>query len=207
MAQSLINDFQAGKLFFLSRCRNAWYSTWVTHYFAGCMHTTLQSAKEEAEQLRGPGSVFIIHEIPSLIVRTEVGLLAVTEINTQRPLYEYAPIGRLKERRKKMGYGIRPIPRLEMGLSVFKFFRSFYEYHGDYVPLWSSYKDLIFVTGKGAAISVDELPSTRLKAWRSHAQGAEYLLGWDGFLSELKSASVIELIHQAHDPTRRSRPA
>ena len=51
---------------YVYRGRNAWYSTWTTHYFDGCFHDTVESAKQYAESLRAPGNVFYIEEIPAL---------------------------------------------------------------------------------------------------------------------------------------------
>lgn len=86
LASSTIDQVFETKIFYLIRGRNAWHSTWVTHYFDRCMHDTLATAKAWAEELRERGSVFTIREQPALAFRSAIGAVLVTEINTQTPL-------------------------------------------------------------------------------------------------------------------------
>lgn len=80
----------AGTVFFVSEGRNAWHSTWVQTYWAGCMHSSLASAKKLAEKSRKQGSVFQIQELPCLQCNTDQGSIIVTEINSRDPLSGYS---------------------------------------------------------------------------------------------------------------------
>ena len=86
LARSKVGDVSAGLLYYLFSGRNAWHSTWITRYTEGCMHGDLQGAKDTAERQRKQGSVFYIAELQALIIKSAAGVLAVTEINSGRPL-------------------------------------------------------------------------------------------------------------------------
>jgi len=90
VAGSRVEDVSAGLLYYLFNGRNAWHSTWITRYTEGCMHSDLQSAKDTAEKRRVQGSVFYIAELPAPIFSSAAGIIAVTEINSARPLSGYA---------------------------------------------------------------------------------------------------------------------
>jgi len=90
LAAAKIERVQAGTLYYLFRGRNAWHATWVQHYTEGSLNTSLAAAQRVAEQWRAQGSVFTIDEHPALICETTAGTLAVTQINTKRPLWNLA---------------------------------------------------------------------------------------------------------------------
>jgi len=53
----------------LYRGRNAWHSTWVQHYIRKAdLFSSIKDAKLAAEQLRAPGNVFYIKEVPALVL-------------------------------------------------------------------------------------------------------------------------------------------
>lgn len=80
------------KIFYLYRGRNAWHSTWVQHYYPGCMTDAISTAKSNAESMRGPGNVFYILDTPALAIESELGSLVITQINTGDPLGGYEPL-------------------------------------------------------------------------------------------------------------------
>lgn len=80
------------KIYYLVRGRNAWHSTWVQHYYPGCMATKLLDVERNAEEKRTFGSVFYVKELPAIAVQTKSGVLVVTEINTDAPLSGYSKI-------------------------------------------------------------------------------------------------------------------
>lgn len=84
-----IVEVSSGTIFFVSEGRNAWHSTWVKTYGAGCMHETFEAASEYAEKRRKSGSVFYIQELPCLIFRTTTRCYLFTEINTDNPLRSF----------------------------------------------------------------------------------------------------------------------
>jgi hypothetical protein len=62
-----INDVFLARLYFCTKGRNAWHSTWIKRYLTGSIKTTIESAKEYCESLRGNGNTLYINEIPALI--------------------------------------------------------------------------------------------------------------------------------------------
>jgi hypothetical protein len=91
IAEASLEAVQAVSLYYLHHGRNAWHSTWVSKYREGCMHSDEQSAKASAEEQRTQGSVFNISRIPAVLFVSSSGSIAVTEINSLRPLAGYSP--------------------------------------------------------------------------------------------------------------------
>lgn len=87
-----IEVVSAVMVFYVLRGRNAWHSTWVEHYFADCMHTSLLSAKRNAELRRGQGNVFRIVEKPALRVDLLHRSHVITEIACADPLAEFRKV-------------------------------------------------------------------------------------------------------------------
>jgi hypothetical protein len=79
----MVREVNAIRLFYVTTGRTAWWSTWVTRYAEGCMHTTFASAREYCESRRVQGTVFYVTQLPALAFTAEGRVLAVTEINTQ----------------------------------------------------------------------------------------------------------------------------
>ena len=77
---SPLKGISRGLLYYVHTGRNAWHSNWVTQYANGCMHTTLESAKEYAEKRRTRGTVFYIKQLPCLVFRSKDTCVLVTEI-------------------------------------------------------------------------------------------------------------------------------
>lgn len=74
------------RIFFCSRGRNAWHSTWIRRYSKKSMHSTAKSAFESAEEQRGPGNVFYVRELPALRVNLADVSILITEINSTVPM-------------------------------------------------------------------------------------------------------------------------
>lgn len=166
------------KVFYLIRGRNAWHSTWVTHYFDRCMHSDLWSAKLRAEEQRQPGSTFTIREQPALCFATNKGQILVTEINNSTPLsrwtsrYRAAPNGCFLnpkfcglERLISPGTTGQLILR---GLEDRSHFPSG-------IPIRS---DHFFVLASRDAAGTDQNNRPRLKQRHSSSGGADYYLSW-----------------------------
>lgn len=90
LAESRISEVRAVKIFYVSSGRNAWYSTWVKRYSPGCMHVSIDTAKDHAERMRKQGSVFVIREQPAVAGISTAGAVIATQINTPRPLAAYS---------------------------------------------------------------------------------------------------------------------
>ncbi len=86
-----VQSAESKRIYYLIRGRNAWHSTWVQHYFPGCMSTKLSDAESDAERKRGNGNVFYIKELPALAFQCSKGVFLVTQINTTSPLIGYSP--------------------------------------------------------------------------------------------------------------------
>ncbi|MCX7197672.1 MAG: hypothetical protein NTW37_06700 [Proteobacteria bacterium] len=78
----LVREVKPVKLHYVTSGRNAWWSTWITRYSPGCMHSTMDSAKQFCESQRVQGTVFYIDELPSIAFIADNRALVVSEINT-----------------------------------------------------------------------------------------------------------------------------
>ena len=165
----MVRSVSVSKIYYVWTGRNAWWSTWATRYSPGCFHTTLASAKSFCESKRVQGTVFYIDELPVLAFHAPDRALFAVEINTEQflskinqdlltSLTTVLPVSTMTLR--QMNYIFRPES-----------------------PLWpSTYpkSDSMLVTfGTG-----DPKPETvaigdDLFSYKSYAQGANYLLGWE----------------------------
>lgn len=84
-----VNRILGGKLYYVRDGRNAWHSTWVSRWYLHSFHFTFEGAKVFAEKKRVQGSVFQIHEVPTLVLEVSKGYALVTELFTQSPLSQY----------------------------------------------------------------------------------------------------------------------
>jgi len=80
-------DVRPTRVLDLVRGRNAWHSTWVSHYFSGSeVFTEFVDASDAARNMRRQGSVFYITEYPALYMRTlEYGVLVIDRAGGWRP--------------------------------------------------------------------------------------------------------------------------
>lgn len=79
----MVRSVRPVKVFYVSTGRNAWWSTWITRYSHGCMHSTIESAKQYCERRRVQGTVFYIDELPSIGFIAPERALLISEINTE----------------------------------------------------------------------------------------------------------------------------
>ena len=78
------------KVYFFSTGRNAYFSTWSQKYpYESAFHTSLEAAKQHAEQQRVQGAVFSIDELPVLAFPFDDSSLLVTEINTETAFEDF----------------------------------------------------------------------------------------------------------------------
>lgn len=190
LVSSIIDHVIETKIFYLIRGRNAWHSTWVTHYFDRCMHDTLATAKARAEELRERGSVFTIREQPALAFRSTVGAVLVTEINTQTPLASWTK----DYRREKADFRLnQQICRLEPALSANKSIKSIIDAFRDpnVFPRVLPYRsNNLFLLASLNPSAVIEDRHIRLKQWQSTSAGADYFLNWSEGFTKISGKAV-----------------
>lgn len=185
-----IDKIFESKIFYLFRGRNAWHSTWVTHYFDGCMHDQLPSTKGRAEQRRERGSVFTIREQPALVLQSRHGLVAITEINSACPLSHWIK----KYRNEKSGYRLnQDYCRLEAQSRPGCTTTAMIDAMSDVAIFptqlpWRSKNFFILATPDPEALREDR--RTRLKQWGSSSAGAYYYLDWNETSSHLSGKAV-----------------
>lgn len=178
LASSKITQVFATKLFYVIRGRNAWHSTWVTHYFERCMHPTLWSAKQRTEELREQGSTFTIREQPAVCFSTDKGQVLVTEINNSVPLlawikdYQKAPSG------FQLNHEFCALERLikhdQSARALSRAFES-YDFFPERLPARAKN---IFILATKVPEACSEDRRSRLKQWSSKSQGTDYYLEW-----------------------------
>lgn len=195
------------KLYFAHDGRNAWWTTQVQRYLDGCMHSSLESAKNYAEGLRVQGSVFYINELPALLLESDSIVLAVTQINCSDVLAGYssnavannAPSGRQKMANAQNNYLTRGSP-LEGALLSF-------DHDGRFWNKTPPPRDsVIRVLCDGSIRDFEPLGEAALGAYKSVSWGSQYRLGWSLREHNVRSDALRKLVlERAQRPrTRRS---
>jgi hypothetical protein len=199
LAAANIEVVQAGTLFYLFRGRNAWHGTWVQHYTEGSLSTSLAAAQRVAEQWRAQGSVFTIDEHPALICGTSLGTLAVTQINTKRPLWNLAKrrgaetaISEIQERilSKEPPTSVEQLTSMLTAAAKYS-----------WSPLCPP-KSLIMVATDLPHVDIVRLRTRNLKSWRSSSLGPQYYLSWTERSSEIKPSPILRIAGWSHSSTK-----
>lgn len=89
LLKGIVESIAIKKIFYVTIRRNAWHSTNIGRYQAGCMHVNLDRAKEFAKNLRKNGSTIYIEEIPALIIQGDFVTAIVTQINCDEIMQGY----------------------------------------------------------------------------------------------------------------------
>jgi hypothetical protein len=178
LGASLIERVFETKIYYVTRGRNAWHSTWVTHYFQGCMHDNIDSAKQQAESMRGPGSVFRIRHQPALSLWTAKGQVLITQINCEVPLSRWSERNRSQNSEYTLNH---KYCRLEQHLLKPQCVNTVVDALGDPavfsgpLPVFSKN---IFVLATQDPNSPIEDRRRRLKQWNSSSMGGDFYLNW-----------------------------
>jgi hypothetical protein len=178
LAGSKITRVFETKVFYVIRGRNAWHSTWVTHYFERCMHPTLWSAKQRTEELREQGSTFTIREQPAVCFSTDKGQILVTEINNSVPLLAWIKDHKKAPNGFQLNHEFCALERLlQCDQSARALSRAFDSY--DFFPgRLPSRAQHIFILATKVPDACSEDRRSRLKQWNSRSQGTDYYLEW-----------------------------
>lgn len=84
--RTFVESVRPVRLYYAYWGRNAWWSTWITRYNNGCIHTSSESARLFCEPKRVQGTVFYVNYLPALAFLSGKKALLVSEINTVDPL-------------------------------------------------------------------------------------------------------------------------
>ncbi len=164
----MVRTVKVVRLFYVTTGRNAWWSTWITRYSPGCMHSTIKSAKTFCEQRRVQGTVFYIDELPSLAFVVPERALVISEINTDEFL------GRLDFTRLTSLTTVLPVSSMTLRQMTYVFRPE--------SPLWPpSYpqKDSTILSFCSKPETLAEvLPNDQLFSWASSSTGPNYHLNW-----------------------------
>jgi len=164
----MVREVKVVRLNYVTTGRNAWWSTWITRYSPGCMHSTLESAKSFYEGCRVQGTVFHIDELPSLAFIAPERSLVISEINTEQFL------GRLNLARLQDITTVLPVSTMTLRQMIYMFRPE--------SPLWpSSYprKDSAILSFCSQPDTLREVQSSEeLSSWASNSSGPNYYLSW-----------------------------
>lgn len=184
-----VTSINRGLLYYVHTGRNAWHCTWVTQYFPGCMHTTLESAKEFAESARTNGTVFYIKQLPCMIFRSKSYTLLVTEINSSSPFSGYS-VSRIDPSTGEAHKN----ENLLKGTSLKDVALSFDPYDGTWDIKPSKPDNSVITLGfNGHQTKIEKANSDNLRAFKSYSQGSRYYLGWRDFESRVSRDGILRL--------------
>lgn len=173
--------------------RNAWHSTWITQYSSGCMHRTLDSAKEFAETNRVQGSKFYIKELPAISLDTMCGSVVVTEINTPNPLSQYSVAGHTwanDPRLRSLGPCSGSFP--QVGQQVLTGMLSL-QPGSRHWPIGKSSVNSVITLFSDSGTPLNSLKTHKLTSWRSSSRGPGSYLSWWPMTERASGAAVLAL--------------
>ena len=164
----LVRSVKVVKLFYVTTGRNAWWSTWITRYSPGCMHSTMESAKAFCELGRVQGTVFYIDELPSLAFIVPERALVISEINTE------AFLKRLDLKRLTSITTVFPVSSMTLRQMTYVF--------QPQSPLWPAaypQEDSAILSFCSAPATLTEINgSDQLASFASSSTGPNYYLNW-----------------------------
>lgn len=159
------------------------------------MHADLQSAMAQVEEMRKPGSVFTIEQMPALSFQSAEGQLLVTEIDNSVPLSLWAKTKRGKPTEYQLN---QDCCRLEQFMSKRRRINSVFNALGDstvFTGRLPCYSNSVFVLGTSNTLSPCEDRGQRFKQWQSSSAGANFYLNW----SESKAKQSGKAIRRVAD--------
>lgn len=180
-----ISSIKNGVVYYVYYGRNAWHSTWVSLYRDGAFHHSLSSAKIYCEKQRVQGSVFNIHELPAIVIKSKNRVSYITEINTQSPLIHYVANPQITDQK-----GVSKESTVA-------------EVENSFLPSSDHWK-VKPAPDNSVIILYDELSDgelrlpgdiNRRKAYKSYSHGTYEALGWSEGKSEILSKGISQSIH------------
>lgn len=185
----------ARKLYYVHDGRNAWWGAWVQRYLDGCMHSSWESAKRNAERLRVQGSVFYIAELPAIILEAETLVLAVTQINCTDVLSGYSPNAVSAD--PPLGMQLRENAHnnyLVPGSPIEGALMSFEPKSRFWVQPPPETNSVTCVVGVGGLSHFSGLAQDPLKGFKSFSTGGAYLLSWAPLSNPVVSRYVKKIV-------------
>lgn len=172
-----------GKIYHVREGRNAWHATWVVSYQKNSFFSSYKAAKECAENLRKSGSVFIILEIPCLVLRGENKIVFIIEANEKEPLSTHIFANKISQ----------------LNLSILEDYSERLNFLPDLVKgfmpssfAWENKKrmdSVLILEHNNNTLKVSKAGNL-LFHYVSRAVGSNYLLHWDKFKRETSFDSV-----------------
>lgn len=164
----LVREVKAVRLYYVTTGRNAWWSTWITRYSPGCMHSTMDSAKAFCQARRVQGTVFYVHELPSIAFIAESRALVVSEINTESFLK------RLDAKRLTSITTVLPVSAMTLRQMAYVFRPESPLWPTDYPRQDSAILSFCSTSNTLAELSAKE----ELSSYASNSAGSSYYLNW-----------------------------
>jgi hypothetical protein len=192
-----VKDISRGLIYYVATGRNAWQSKWITQYAHGCMHTTIESAKEYAEKHRTRGTVFYIKQLPCLTFRSNGNLVIITEINNHNPLSGYSPDATIIE----VAPGLKKVDGaldnyLKIGVPLDRVAMSFHPNSRFWNHRPSPKNSVTVLATNNEALSIENVKSDDFLSITSFSYGGNYHLGWNSTKSHTKTTAVLSLYRQ-----------
>jgi hypothetical protein len=195
-AGALIRKFGACSVFYAHDGRNAWHSTWVQRYFEGCIHTSLESAKEYCEQRRKSGSVFYLVQLPSLCFAIDSGIYVLVQINTKNPFEHYRALCRFQsdtdpqnDARMLFSQGSRASDAIQSFAPESAHWIK-PPNHDSLILNWRSNSG----TPAGDYSALEPLTAEPLYKYKSSSRGPSYYLEWSKSINSIRKQGALDVL-------------
>ncbi len=190
----IVKSVRVVKIYYAFKGRNAWWSTWVSRYENGCMHSTFESAASFCEKSRVQGTVFYINELSALAFCAGKHSVIISEINSTKILnkFNFKVLTALTS--------ILPVSTLtlEQITHIFDVNSS----------MWSqsqSRSNSIFqVYSEDAENLIDLKTNEILKHNTSNSTGPKHYLNWSEENSQIESKYILNLVNTLNDRIQKN---
>jgi hypothetical protein len=192
---SCILSVTTGKIFFLTKQRNAWRATKINRFDAkSFFFLTRKKAEEAAELQRRNGTQFIIKEVPALVFNLEMEHVFVIHINTDYPLKYYSKKPAIKRLFDKVQ---SQLPSNEFdfkGKLILNIIKSFMKYSGNWINEVPAKEYVISIFEHGHAPQFSRIhKNIPLKNYKSHSKSGQDSLIWEEIDSAVNPDFIFSL--------------
>jgi hypothetical protein len=180
---------QVSRIHVTLRHRNAWNDTTSSQYRGpGSLTVSRREAEDVAEGWRERGSWFVIHEVPVLLLGTQLGPVAIAEFHTKNSFANWnrnSAAARVLRIGASAGDAIRSLGRFGIDDDQW--------WHNDWTAAISPHSS---INGRPVWLPeyVTPKPRGRFKTWASVNNGSTYRIGWREFRTEERAVGASAVV-------------
>ncbi len=185
-----------GKLYFLTKNRNAWHSTKISRYTEGdSFFATIDDAKRTAELKRGNGAYFIIHELPAIVLVGYGVSVFLVQLNSDKPFNDYLPKSPKHWISNKVESLSKSAPYYFKGIAILEILKSFCLDSGHWLKIQDDLSHVVAICEFDQSVNFFRLQKhISMKSYKSLAINGSFYLEWDEIDNKIDQGSVFNIV-------------